>query len=308
MQTNLLEGSTTVGERLDAPPNQERAKMVDTEAAKFRLKMLNSPGVTSRSGIPSSRNLARKFRSPRLVNKSDGSTSIHPLDRMHGVTGYRLTKHKGEDRLIVHSLEERYRDTTGSFGDVSTFQGVRVDKSKKSDIPLNANMDRASRIVVTAGAPGKSASRIIQKRSSVSNGIRKNLATPDKVHLDYNSKLKSQLLEVRANMMTLDFLGQRMVRDFLGPTARECLNKINGYLVKICSKDFLERLNFNDRNREKSLAGMLKAGHVEGVDRIRSISLKIERVLTSIEAPEFTPYKSMAKPSFYPPKCIGLSA
>jgi hypothetical protein len=265
----------------------------EQEKAAFRLKALNRPGLTSRAGMPSSRNLAKRYRPPRLVVDSQGNEKPHPLDTMRGGPSYSLRGNK----LTIRTLTERPRDTTGSFGDVSTFQGSRVDKSQRPlDFSKNPNLERASQIVKIAGKPGRSPRSKNRKRGGDH--------TPQIVHVVYNNKVQAQFYNLRNDILTLDIISTELNRDFLGSQARSTFEKLNSWLRNNTTKDFLQRMERRDIAAKATTLGEVKAGHIH-VERIKSLGQRINKALLSLRVPEST-YKPTVKPAIYQPNVTAI--
>lgn len=275
--------------------------MPETEAnldsraqAAFRLKMLNRPGIISRSGLPSSRNLDKRYRPPRIItDPKTGEDKLHPLDAQRGGPSYSL---RG-DTLTIRTLTERPRDTTGSFGEVSSFQGSRVDHSKRPiDMSRNPNLDRAGRIAVTAGLPGRSSRGKARKRGGDQ--------TPVIVHKIYNSQVQSQLYNLRNDILTLDVIGSYAGRDLVGSSARSALVKINSWLMANSTTDFITKMGRRDVVAKATITGELKVNHITA-ERIKSLGQRLNRALISLRVPEST-YKPTVAPVIFKPNCVGL--
>lgn len=146
----------------------------------------------NRDGRESSRNLARKFRPPRMIDMPDGTQKFHPLDMMkYG------KRPDGSDKLM---------NTTGVFGTVSTWGMSRIS------------------IVVRRGAPGRQ--RGPRKKKKVSRlycGF---------VAMDFDKASFEQLRNLRANILTAkllgDYSGVRIVEDSIVSIAKH----IENYLTR----------------------------------------------------------------------------
>lgn len=270
---------------------------------KFRLKMLNRPGITSRSGTPSSRNLAKPFRHQRIVtDKKTGLDTLHPLDNMKSGPSYSFRKDQnGQHNLVIKSLEERHSNTTGSFGEVSSFQGNRVDTSNRPVFAeINPNLDRAARISVTTKLPGRSGRGKIRKRAGD--------ATPKHHYIDYSRKLKAELINLRADILTMDAIGQFFGKPFVSEELRVVLEAINARLIGLCKPGEYEKLLYNDENRKKSVIGQCKSQGIQNVERVKSLDQRIRRALHVSKVAPPTAYVPQKPPQIYKPNCVGLGA
>ncbi len=235
------------------------------EEIKQKLRWLNSSHNTTRSGLPSNRNLDRPFKAPRIVTDKDGNTTLHPLD-------YMQTGQNGQRKI-----------TNGTLGDISSFQGggattkqpkaaTRWVKGKGWDGEVinyhKVNNDRKARRVVSAGASGK----VRNPRPRKASGF----AIPANIFQDCEVKTRSQFVNLRNDLMTVKWIGELLMIKTIDSTAFLMLDKISDYIRKNWPEALFDMKKHDDVSIP-SLMGRIKAGTIKKYKPIKGLEQRLEK-------------------------------
>ena len=176
-------------------------------------------------------------------------------------------------RNLMKWTDGKVMRTDGCFGTLVGNNTIRVSTSQAPP-PPDADMDRASRICVTSGMPGRT-------RNFKKKGVAR--AHDKRDFVDTQALNLPMLKNLRNDLLTALWMSKHSGRQIISPKRWDDVRTITAYILKKIDPADAGEMFEKDKHRENSIKGQVKSQKVY-VQPIHKLGDRINRAIAAIKS------------------------